>query len=117
MLQTKRIYEAPSKQDGYRLLVDRIWPRGVGKEKAALDDWMKDVSPSTELRKWFHHDPEKWDELLDRYFAELNRNEEAVARLKEVVTKHERVTLLYAARDEVHNNAEALKLFIEKHLL
>lgn len=117
MIKTKRIYEPPSPDDGYRLLVDRIWPRGISKEKAALDDWMKDVSPSTELRKWFHHDPEKWDELLEKYFAELDQKEQAVKRLNDVVKNHDRVTLLYAAREEKRNNAVALKLYIEKHPL
>lgn len=117
MIQTKRIYEPPSEDDGYRLLVDRIWPRGISKETAALDGWMKDVSPSTELRKWFHHDPTRWEEMLAKYFKELNEKTEAVARLKEVIENHDRVTLLFAARELEYNNAVALKKYIRKFLI
>lgn len=107
-IKTKRIYEAPEKQDGIRILVDRLWPRGVSKEKAALDLWLKDVAPSTELRKWFDHDPAKWEKFRARYLQELKDNAAPVALLKEELKKGP-VTLLYAARDEKHNEAEVLR--------
>jgi len=113
MLKLKRAYEDPAKSDGHRVLVDRLWPRGVSKEDARLDDWMKDVAPSDELRKWFGHDPEKWDEFRKRYFAELDADPEAVAKLAEKA-KEGTVTLVYAAKDEEHNNAVALKEYLEK---
>ncbi|MGY0505341.1 DUF488 domain-containing protein [Luteimonas sp. e5] len=103
----KRIYEAPAASDGQRVLVDRLWPRGVSKARAKLDAWLKAIAPSDELRDWFGHDPEKWDEARRRYFAELDANAEAVAELRAMLAKG-RVTLLYAARDTQHNNAQAL---------
>lgn len=109
-IRLKRAYEAVADDDGTRVLVDRIWPRGVSKDKAALDEWLKSVAPSTELRKWFGHDPEKWDEFCGRYREELQDDEraEGVERLR---TLHEagRMTLVYAAKDETHNNAVVLK--------
>lgn len=115
MLRTKRIYKEPSKDDGTRVLVDRIWPRGVSKEKASLDRWEKDLAPSSELRRWFGHDPAKWEEFLRRYRAELEGKEEELARLRQEATDAT-VTLLYAARDEEHNNAVALKRYIEEEI-
>lgn len=109
----KRIYDKPSAKDGYRILVDRIWPRGLSKDAAGINEWIKDIAPSTELRKWFGHDPEKWPEFKKRYFKELKDHKEQVAYLKEIVHKHH-TTLVYAARDEVHNNAAALKEYLEK---
>lgn len=109
MIKTKRAYEAPAESDGFRILVDRLWPRGISKEKAALDAWLKDVAPSNELRKWFGHDPEKWDEFKKKYAAELRTNPEAVAELKRMVKEHKTVTLVFGARDEKHNEAEYLK--------
>lgn len=106
--QIKRVYETPDAKDGFRILVDRLWPRGLTKEKAALDLWLKDIAPSTDLRKWFNHDPEKWKEFQKRYRKELKENKEAVDTLKEHLKKGT-VTLLYAARDEAHNEAEVLK--------
>ena len=107
-IQIKRAYETPDAKDGFRVLVDRLWPRGLTKEKAALDLWLKDIAPSTDLRKWFNHDPEKWKEFQKRYRKELKENKEAVDTLKEHLKKGT-VTLLYAARDEAHNEAEVLK--------
>lgn len=107
-IQIKRVYETPDAKDGFRILVDRLWPRGLTKEKAALDLWLKDIAPSTDLRKWFNHDPEKWKEFQKRYRKELKENKEAVDTLKEHLKKGT-VTLLYAARDEAHNEAEVLK--------
>lgn len=110
-VQLKRVYEKPDPKDGFRILVDRLWPRGLTKEKAAVDLWLKDIAPSTELRKWFAHDPEKWKEFQKRYLKELKENKEVVAALKEHLKK-EQVTLLYAAKDEAHNEALVLKDFI-----
>lgn len=113
-IRLKRAYDEPANSDGMRVLVDRVWPRGVSKEKAALDEWVKSVAPSTELRKWFGHDPNKWNEFRRRYLAELEDAEHAdgVARLQEL---HEagRLTLIYAARDTAHNQAVVLKNVLE----
>ncbi|RWA63901.1 DUF488 domain-containing protein [Mesorhizobium sp.] len=106
-IAVKRVYEAPEKTDGQRVLVDRIWPRGVAKKDAALTLWLKEIAPSDELRKWFGHDPERWAEFQKRYRVELDRNEEAVAQLRNVL-REGKVTLLYGAHDEAHNNAVAL---------
>jgi len=110
-VKVKRIYEAPDPSDGTRVLVDRLWARGLTKEKAALDLWLKDIAPSTELRKWFSHDPAKWEEFQKRYRAELETNDEAVARLREELRKGP-VTLLYAARDQEHNEALVLRDYL-----
>ncbi|WP_292365820.1 MULTISPECIES: DUF488 domain-containing protein [unclassified Methanoculleus] len=112
MIRTKRIYAEPSKDDGARILVDRLWPRGISKERALLDRWEKDLAPGDELRRWFGHDPAKWEEFLRRYRAELEGKEEELARLRREAGEGT-VTLLYAARDEEHNNAVALKRYIE----
>ena len=109
-MKIKRVYEKPEKEDGFRILVDRLWPRGLTKEKASIDLWLKEIAPSTELRKWFGHDPEKWEEFKKRYLLELKENEEPMDRLREQMKK-ENVTLVYAARDETHN--EAIVLFSE----
>ncbi|TZF84037.1 DUF488 domain-containing protein [Pedobacter sp. BS3] len=111
----KRIYEPAAKADGFRVLVDRLWPRGIKKENAHLDEWAKAVAPSDALRKWFNHDPEKWAEFCRRYEAELKENE-AVEALIEQVKEHKTVTLLYAAHDEEHNQALVLQKYIHKRL-
>ncbi len=113
-IKLKRAYEAPAKSDGKRILVERLWPRGVTKEKAALDDWVKEIAPSPELRKWYDHDPEKWPEFKKRYRKELNANSEEVDRLSEMC-KGAAVTFVYAAKDEARNSAVVLKAYIEKH--
>ena len=110
-IQLKRIYEAGSKEDGYRILVDRLWPRGFTKEKAALHLWLKEIAPSNELRKWFGHDPDKWKDFQKKYQQELKQNKEAVDILKDYIQKG-KVTLLYAAKDEEHNEAQVIKDFI-----
>jgi uncharacterized protein YeaO (DUF488 family) len=112
-IRIKRAYEPPAKEDGVRLLVERLWPRGLTKEKARIDDWFKDVSPSPGLRKWYAHDVEKWETFRRRYEAELEANPEAVARLRDRV-KDEPATFVYAAKDEEHNSARVLKAFLEK---
>ena len=112
MIQLKRVYEKPSRRDGYRILVDRLWPRGLTKERAAVDLWLKTVAPSTELRKWFGHDPEKWNEFQSRYRKELKEQKEALSLLKEKC-KEQTVTLVYGARDEEHNEALVLKRLLD----
>lgn len=107
-LKIKRVYEQADKGDGFRILVDRVWPRGMTKEKAAVDLWMKEVAPSTALRKWFGHDAEKWSQFRTRYLAELTQNQKAVTTLKTYVKK-QAVTLVYSAKDEAHNQAVVLQ--------
>ena len=108
----KRIYEPPTKDDGARVLVDRIWPRGVTKEEAKLDLWLKAIAPSAALRKWYGHDPAKWTEFRRRYRAELAENPEPVAELKALMAKGP-VTLLFAAHDEAHSHAAVLQEFVQ----
>ena len=108
MIKLKRVYESPSPEDGLRILVDRLWPRGLTKERAAVDLWMKDVAPSTELRKWFGHDPAKWKQFQIRYRKELEGKKEALKDLKQKSRGHT-VTLVYGARDEEHNEALILR--------
>lgn len=110
----KRIYDPPAADDGARVLVDRVWPRGVSKEAARLTLWHKDVAPSTDLRKWFGHDPRRWSEFQARYRAELQANSTALAPLYEL-QKLGRVTLLYGARDERHNQARVLAGYLRTH--
>jgi len=109
----KRVYEAASPDDGKRILVDRLWPRGLTKEEAGIDLWLKDIAPSSELREWFGHDPEKWPEFEKRFRKELEANEAAVATLREAV-KVGPATLVYGAKDEAHNNAVVIKSFLEE---
>ena len=116
-LNLRRIYDDPATSDGARVLVDGIWPRGVKKDDAHLDLWLKSLAPSKELRQWFNHDPEKWKEFRSRYFRELDKDTdaaEALETLREQLARKD-VTLLYAARDTSHNNAVALKEYLEKH--
>jgi len=108
MIKIKRVYEKPESEDGIRILVDRLWPRGLTKEKASIDLWLKDIAPSTQLRKWFNHDPEKWNKFKKRYLAELNENKKSVSMLKEQLTNSV-VTLIFGAKDEEHNEALVLK--------
>lgn len=115
MIKLKRIYEEPEKSDGFRILVDRLWARGLSKEKAKVDLWLKDIAPSDDLRKWFAHEPEKWDEFRRRYFEELKYKKDSIDAIIEKARISE-VTLLYAAKDEEHNNAAALKEYIETHI-
>jgi uncharacterized protein YeaO (DUF488 family) len=112
MIKTKRIYNPVSRDDGKRILVDRLWPRGIKKEAAEIDEWMKDIAPSNDLRKWFAHDPAKWSEFKERYTNELKNKRELVEKLKAEIKKGT-VTFLFAAKDAEHNNAVALKELIE----
>ncbi len=107
-IKLKRAYEPPAADDGTRILVDRLWPRGVSKEHAALDQWMKDISPSTELRKWFGHDPARWEEFRRRYAEELHQNVELLSQMR-ALARQGPVTLVYSAHDEVHNDAIVLR--------
>ena len=111
-IKVKRIYEPYLETDGYRVLVDRLWPRGIKKEEARIDKWLKDISPSTQLRKWFDHDPAKWQQFLMKYHGELN-NTDILNELRTEMHKHKTITLLYAAKDEEHNNAVALLKFLK----
>lgn len=114
VFRTKRVYEDTQADDGYRVLVDRLWPRGVSKEKAQLDDWCKDIAPSNELRKWFGHDPAKYDEFKKRYERELSDNP-ALESVVKGWNKHAKVTLLYGAHDEEHNQAVVLLSYIRNN--
>ncbi|HSD84297.1 MAG TPA: DUF488 domain-containing protein [Anaerolineae bacterium] len=115
MIQIKRVYEPAGPQDGTRYLVERLWPRGLKKEALPLDGWLKEVAPSDELRRWFSHDPAKWTEFQRRYRAELNRQREAWSPLVQAARRGT-VTLLYSTHDEEHNNALALKKYLDRHL-
>ena len=114
-IKLKRIYEPVEPDDGQRILVDRLWPRGVSKAKASVDRWMKEIAPSTELRVWFDHDPEKWPRFRGRYLTELKHHGELVSDLKKLAGGGP-VTLLFAARDERHNEAIVIKQYLEKLL-
>ncbi len=111
-IKLKRAYEAPAKSDGERILVDRLWPRGLSKDQASIDHWLKEVAPSNELRQWFGHDPERWPEFQKRYRAELKDNP-ALAGLR-TLTRKGTVTLVYAAKDELHNQAVVLKQTLDR---
>jgi len=110
-VKLKRAYEPPAADDGIRILVDRLWPRGLSKQRAAIDQWMKDISPSTELRKWFGHDPSRWDEFRRRYAKELRQHPELLDQLR-LLAREGPITLVYSARDEAHNDAVELRQVI-----
>lgn len=112
-IMLKRAYAVPQDEDGFRILVDRLWPRGLGKEHLRLDAWLKEIAPSDNLRQWFGHDPEKWDEFKRRYFEELGNNRELVEDLR-AKGGTARITLVYGARDEKRNNAVALREYLLK---
>lgn len=111
-ISLKRAYELPAKADGVRILVDRLWPRGVTKSKASIDLWIKDLAPSTELRTWFGHDPEKWSEFQKKYRAELKGNP-ALSEIRDL-SRQGNVTLVYAAKDELHNQALVIKQILDR---
>lgn len=112
MLKLKRVYEAPEKNDGKRILVDRLWPRGLTKEKAHVDLWLKDLGPSTELRKWFAHDPKKWTSFRTKYFQELKVKGDLLSEVRRE-SRQGTVTLLYGAKDTEHNEALLIKEYLE----
>lgn len=111
-IKLKRVYELPEKSDGTRVLVERLWPRGLSKEKASVDLWVKEAAPSTELRKWFNHDPSKWDTFKERYFEELESNPGATKQIVELIGKGT-VTFVFASREERYNNSAALIEYLE----
>lgn len=113
MVKIKRIYDEPDAKDGLRLLVDRLWPRGLSKERAGVDRWLKEVAPSDELRRWFGHDPARWQEFRTRYLGELEAHRALLDEVSDLAAKQS-VTLLYAASDEEHNNAVVLKELLGK---
>jgi len=115
MIRVKRVYDPYEPDDGFRFLVDRLWPRGVKKENLRLDGWLKDVAPSDALRHWFGHDPDKWEEFRSRYDVELEANSEAWRALLDMAQK-QTITLLFSAHDTEHNNAVALRSFLEARL-
>ena len=115
MLALKRVYDKAEPEDGVRFLVERLWPRGIKKTDLRLDDWLKDVAPSNELRRWFAHDPKKWTEFQKRYFAELDRHPEAWEPIRSAA-RHGRVTLIYSSHDAEHNNAVALKEYLSARM-
>jgi len=108
MINLKRVYEGASPSDGFRVLVDRLWPRGISKEEAHIDEWLRDIAPSTELRKWFGHDPEKWPEFQRRYRDELKSNKQSLEKLL-ADTAGKDITLVYASREQKYNNVTVLK--------
>ncbi len=114
VIKLKRAYEAPESGDGFRVLVDRLWPRGVSKDSARIDLWLKEIAPSNELRKWFGHEPAKWTEFRKRYSRELDHNSDAVNQIREYLRQGP-VTLVYGAKDEEHNDAVVLKEYLESH--
>ncbi|HKV64093.1 MAG TPA: DUF488 family protein [Candidatus Acidoferrum sp.] len=114
MIRVKRVYEKPAKEDGFRVLVDRLWPRGMKKEAAKVDLWMKDVAPSDKLRKSFHHEVMKWDDFEKKYQAELRDKKENLAELNRLEKEHGTVTLLFGAKDEEHNQAVLVAKALKK---
>jgi uncharacterized protein YeaO (DUF488 family) len=114
MIQTKRVYEEPQKNDGYRILVDRLWPRGVTKQKAAIDLWLKEIAPSNELRTWFSHDPSKWSEFQRKYREELRGKKKSLDAIRSIERQKKSVTLVYGAKDTNHNNAIVISNVLKK---
>jgi len=114
-IKLKRVYELIAKGDGFRILIDRLWPRGLSKEKGHIDLWLKAIAPSAALRKWFNHEPGKWQEFVEKYHEELEQSD-AVNEIIKLIKKHKNVTLLYAAGDTQHNNAIVLEGFLQKKL-
>ena len=114
MIRVKRVYEPPAPSDGYRVLVDRLWPRGLSKTAARIDRWMQDIAPSTDLRKWFGHDPDSWQQFKSRYTSELSNRADLLDELQELDVEHGTLTLVYAARDVHHSNGVALREVLQE---
>lgn len=114
MIKIKRVFEKPSSDDGYRVLVDRLWPRGISRKEAAIDLWLREVAPSNDLRKWFGHVPEKWTEFQKKYEQELDQNESVTKKIKEILHRETVVTLVYAAKDELHNQAVVIRKYFSQ---
>jgi uncharacterized protein YeaO (DUF488 family) len=115
-IELKRVYEPASKEDGTRILVERLWPRGIKKSDLVMDKWLKEVAPSSELRKWFSHDPAKWEQFQEKYFSELDASPESLQFIVQALQK-EHVTLLYSSKDTLHNNAVCLKNYLESKFI
>jgi len=113
LIKIKRIYELPAKEDGFRILVDRLWPRGISKDRAKIDLWLREIGPSDDVRNWFSHDPKKWQGFKKKYEAELRAKEELVNKIKQAEKENGTVTLLYSAKDEEHNQAVVLSTFLK----
>lgn len=111
-IKIKRIYEEYGNNDGYRVLVDRLWPRGIKKDKAKIDEWMKEIAPSDNLRKWFHHDPDKWASFERKYMKELDNNGDLIGKLNKI-SRTKTITLLYSAKDKMHNQALVLQEYLK----
>ena len=114
MIKVKRIYEKPHKDDGYRVLVDKLWPRGVGKHEARLDEWFRSIAPSNGLRKWFNHDPDKWEEFKNRYRKELENNLQEVSACQDKLRGKDRITFLFSSKELMNNHAHFLKNYFEE---
>ena len=114
MIKIKRIYDPPAREDGFRILVDRLWPRGLTKEKAKIDLWLKEIAPSDDLRKWFAHDPEKWKEFKNRYEMELKDKQDLLRKIKQMEKEKGVVTILYSTKETEFNNAVALSGFLKE---
>lgn len=112
MITLRRVYDLPADGEGYRVLIDRLWPRGISKEKADWKEWMRDIAPSDELRKWYGHDPSRWDKFRQMYKEELKDKKEVLVKLKQLEVEHGTLTLLYSSREEKLNNAAALREFL-----
>jgi len=112
-IKVKRVYDEYNLEDGYRILVDRLWPRGLSKEKAKIDLWFKEIAPSDKLRKWFNHEQSKWEEFKKKYFEELNNKKDVVNKLLKIIQEKKNVTFLFSAKDRKYNNAIALKEYYE----
>lgn len=116
VINVVRIYEPASKKDGFRILVDRLWPRGLKKSEAGVDLWLREIAPSAELRKSFNHDPKRWTEFVADYTFQLNKNRQIAGQLIALIKEHKKVSLLYSAQNEQFNNAIALKGFLDKFM-
>ena len=116
MIRIKRIYDKPADEDGFRMLVDRLWPRGLSKRNAKVDLWLKEIAPSDGLRKWFSHDPGKWQDFRKKYEYELEGKKDLIAKIVQLEKKQKNITFVFSARDERHNNAVVLKEYLEKNL-
>ncbi|GIW62615.1 MAG: hypothetical protein KatS3mg090_0441 [Patescibacteria group bacterium] len=115
MIKLKRIYENPNKDDGFRILVDRLWPRGISRQQSKIDLWLKDIAPSDSLIKWFRHKPERWQQFKIKYKNELKSKQDLVTKIKELEKNYKTITFLFSAKDVAHNNAVVLKEFVEKN--
>ncbi len=113
MIKIKRVYEKYSSDDGFRILIDRLWPRGVSKHNAHVDLWLKEIAPTDFLRKWFSHDPKKWNTFKKKYITELKKNKLTVDKIKDLKKEHKNITLVFSAKDEQHNNAVVLSEFLQ----